>query len=62
MKFTWLISPRDIDEGLEWLPYVGVGVLLASVSGIWLVLKKDALAYSKAEDLMPVADGCDDDE
>ena len=33
-----------------------------SVSGIWLVLKKDALQYSKAEDLMPVADGGDDDE
>mgnify|MGYP001168965229 FL=1 len=59
LKFTWLISPRDIDEGLEWLPYVGVGVLLASVSGIWLVLKKDALAYSKAEDLMPSSDSGD---
>jgi hypothetical protein len=62
LKFTWLISPRGLEDGLEWLPYVGLGVLLMSVSGIWLVLKKDALQYSKAEDLMPVADGGDDDE
>ena len=62
LKFTWLISPRGLDEGLAWLPYVGLGVLLASVSGIWLLLKKDALAYSKAEELMPVVDGGDDDE
>ena len=62
LKFTWLISPRGLEEGLEWLPYAGIGVLVASVSGIWLLLKKDALAYSKAEELMPVVDGGDDDE
>tara|TARA_B100000945_G_scaffold138992_1_gene111229 strand:- start:7511 stop:8704 length:1194 start_codon:yes stop_codon:yes gene_type:complete len=62
LKFTWLISPRGLDEGLEWLPYAGLGVLLVSVSGIWLLLKNDALAYSKAEELMPVVDGGDDDE
>ena len=53
LKFTWLLTPRGLEDGLEWLPYVGIGVLLLSVSGIWLVLKKDALAYSKAEELMP---------
>lgn len=62
LKFTWLLTPRGLDEGLEWLPYVGVGVLLMSVSGIWLVLKKDALAYSKAEELMHSTAGGDDDE
>ena len=62
LKFTWLVSPRELDDGLKWLPYVGVGVLLASVSGIWLVLKKDALEHSKAEDLMPIVNGGDDDE
>ena len=62
LKFTWLLTPREIESGLEWLPYAGLGVLLLSVSGIWLVLKKDALEHSKAEDLMPVADGGDDDE
>ena len=45
LRFTWLISPRSLDEGLAWLPYAGLGVLLASVSGIWLVLKKDSLDY-----------------
>ncbi len=62
LKFTWLISPRGLEDGLKWLPYIGLGVLLVSVSGIWLVLKKDALQYSKAEDLMPVASGGVDDE
>ena len=57
-----VFSPRGLEEGLEWLPYAGIGVLVASVSGIWLLLKKDALAYSKAEELMPVVDGGDDDE
>jgi hypothetical protein len=60
LKFTWLLTPRGLEEGLEWLPYVGVGVLLLSVSGIWLVLKKDALAHSKAEELMPKAESGDD--
>ena len=62
LKFTWLISPRGIDEDLAWLPYAGLGVLIASVSGIWLLLKKDALDYSRAEELMPVVSGGDDDE
>lgn len=53
LRFTWLITPRSLDEGLTWLPYAGVGVLLASVSGIWLLLKKDSYDYDKAEDLMP---------
>jgi len=60
LKFTWLLSPRGLEDGLEWLPYVGVGVLILSVSGIWLVLKKDALAYSKAEELMPNNQSGDD--
>ena len=62
MRFTWLISPRSLDEGISWLPYAGIGVLVASVSGIWLLLKKDTLAHSKAEELMPVVTGGDDDE
>ena len=53
LRFTWLITPRSLDEGLTWLPYAGVGVLLASISGIWLLLKKDSHDYGKAEDLMP---------
>jgi len=59
LKFTWLLTPRGLEEGLEWLPYVGVGVLVLSVSGIWLVLKKDALPYSKAEELMPKGENGD---
>ena len=59
LKFTWLLTPRGLEDGLEWLPYVGIGVLLLSVSGIWLVLKKDALAYSKAEELMPEGESGD---
>ena len=62
MKFTWLVSPRELDDGLEWLPYAGVGVLLVSVSGIWLVLKKDAIEHSRAEDFIDVVAGGDDDE
>jgi len=62
LRFTWLISPRGLDEGIAWLPYAGLGVLLASVSGIWLLLKKDALAHSKAEGLMGTMNSGDDDE
>tara|TARA_B100000925_G_scaffold209320_1_gene159448 strand:- start:199 stop:1458 length:1260 start_codon:yes stop_codon:yes gene_type:complete len=62
LKFTWLVSPRELDDGLEWLPYAGVGVLLVSVSGIWLVLKKDAIEHSRAEDFIDVVAGGDDDE
>ena len=62
LRFTWLISPRGLDDGIAWLPYAGLGVLLASVSGIWLLLKKDALAHSKAEGLMGTINSGDDDE
>ena len=62
LRFTWLISPRGLDEGLAWLPYAGLGVLLVSVSGIWLLLKKDAIDQSKAEALMDTSRGGDDDE
>jgi hypothetical protein len=33
-----------------------------SVSGIWLLLKKDTIAQSKAEALMHTSSGGDDDE
>jgi hypothetical protein len=62
LRFTWLISPRSLDEGIAWLPYLGLGVLITSVSGIWLLLKKDAIQHSKAEGLMHVSTGGDDDE
>ncbi len=62
LRFTWLISPRDIDDGIAWLPYAGLGVLLTSVSGIWLLLKKDAMSHSKAEALMDTSDSGEDDE
>ena len=62
LKFTWLITPRALDDGISWLPYAGIGVLLVSVSGIWLVLKKDALMHSKAEEFMPESYEGDDDE
>lgn len=62
LRFTWLLSPRGLDEGIAWLPYLGLGVLITSVSGIWLLLKKDAIQHSKAEGLMHVSTGGDDDE
>ena len=62
LRFTWLISPRGLDEGIAWLPYAGLGVLLASVSGIWLLLKKDAMTHSKAEALMDTGASGEDDE
>jgi hypothetical protein len=62
LRFTWLISPRSLDEGIAWLPYLGLGVLITSVSGIWLLLKKDAIQHSKAEGLMDVSTDGDDDE
>ena len=62
LRFTWLLSPRGLDEGIAWLPYLGLGVLITSVSGIWLLLKKDAIQHSKAEGLMDVSTGGDDDE
>ena len=62
LRFTWLISPRSLEAGNAYLPYIGLGVLITSVSGIWLLLKKDAIAHSKAEALMDVGTGGDDDE
>ena len=62
LRFTWLLSPRGIEEGNSFLPAIGLVILVTSVSGIWLLLKKDAIAHSKAEALMDVSAGGDDDE
>ncbi len=62
LRFTWLLSPRGVEEGNSLLPYIGLGILVTSVSGIWLLLKKDAIAHSKAEALMDVITDGDDDE
>ena len=62
LRFTWLISPRALDEGISWLPYAGVLVLVGSVAGIWLLVKKDEKQYNLSEALMrEIGDG-DDDE
>jgi len=62
LRFTWLLSPRGVEEGNSFLPAIGLVILVTSVSGIWLLLKKDAIAHSKAEALMDVSAGGDDDE
>jgi len=62
LKFTWLISPRSLDEGNDWLPYVGAIVLAGSVTAIFLILKKEAKAQSRAEALMPASRPGEDDE
>ena len=49
LRFTWLISPRALDEGLAWLPYAGIATLLGTVSLVFWVLKNDAKTDSRAE-------------
>ena len=62
LAFTWLVTPKALDTGIAWLPYAGLFVLIASVSGIFLLVKRDARLLSRAEDLMPTAAGGEDDE
>ena len=62
LVFTWLVTPKELDTGLAWLPYAGLFVLIASVSGIFLLVKRDAQQLSRAEDLMPIVAGGEDDE
>ncbi|HIF45356.1 MAG TPA: hypothetical protein EYQ73_00965 [Candidatus Poseidoniales archaeon] len=62
LKFTWLISPRSLDQANDWLPYLGAIVLAGSVSAIFLILKKESKAQSRAEALMRESSGGEDDE
>ena len=41
MRFTWLITPREGEPRLAWLPYLGVIVIIASVAGTYYLVKKD---------------------
>lgn len=56
LKFTWLISPRSLDEGLAWLPYVGLLTLVGTISLVFLVLKKDSNEHNRAEEYLDVID------
>jgi len=41
LRFTWLVTPRGIDDSWKWLPLAGILVLIGSVAGIYLVLRSD---------------------
>ena len=41
IRFTWLITPREGEPRLAWLPYLGVIVIIASVAGTYYLVKKD---------------------
>ena len=62
LRFTWLISPEPIDEGIFWLPYAGFAVLAGSVAGIYLLVKKDEKDFKLSEALMARNYEGDDDE
>ena len=62
IRFTWLISPRPLEMGIEWLPYAGFAVLVGSVAGIYLLVNKDQKQYYFSEGLMDVIHEGDDDE
>lgn len=62
LVFTWLLSPRAVDEGIPWLPYAGLAVLTTTLGGIWLVLRRESMAMAIAKPSSPEQRGGDDDE
>ena len=62
LRFTWLISPKPIDSGIAWLPYAGLAVLVSSVAGIYLLIKKDEKEYIISEALIRDTVEGEDDE
>jgi hypothetical protein len=43
LRFTWLITPRAVEDGLSWLPVVGVVVFVGSIVASYGLIKKDKL-------------------
>ena len=43
LVFTWLIQPRDLDEKLDWIPYVAIAVGLGEITSMLLILRKEGL-------------------
>lgn len=43
LRFTWLITPRAVEDGLAWLPVVGVVVFVGSIVATFALIKKDKL-------------------
>ena len=43
LVFTWLIQPRDLDEKLDWIPYVAIAVGLGAITSMLLILRKEGL-------------------
>ena len=61
LVFTWLLTPKSVDDDSAWLPYVGLLVLITTISGIFLVLRREAKQALTAEDLMPTSASGEDD-
>jgi len=55
LRFTWLVTPREIDDAWGWLPFAGVLVVVCSVAGIYLVLRSDAHHPSRSRSLDALA-------
>ena len=61
LVFTWLLTPKSVDDNSAWLPYAGLLVLITTISGIFLVLRREAKQALTAEDLMPTSASGEDD-
>ena len=53
LRFTWLVMPQLIDQGIAWLPAAAVVIAVSTLSLIFWVVKKDLNQDNSSEALMP---------
>ena len=49
LRFTWLVVPRSVDNGISWLPVVGVVVFVGSIVATFGLIKKDQARQQQFE-------------
>jgi len=50
LRFTWLLTPRDVRASSPWLPIVGVVVILSSILAFSLIINKDRRYFGSTEE------------
>ena len=53
LRFTWLVMPQLIDQGIAWLPAAAVVIAVSTLSLIFWVVKKDLNQDNSSKALMP---------
>ncbi len=51
LRFTWLVIPRNLEDGGDWIPYAVVGVSAGSIAMMLYFIRRDVLSSGDINDI-----------